>query len=752
MTINFLKFWGSAYYMKANLEEKSKVESLLHRAHEQRVSDLQESVKLAEKALAKSRKLDDPSLIGKSLSKLALFHMIHGKNSLSLKMSEEAILHFTELKDELGIADAKYSIAGIYYKTNNFHLGMFYLIDCLRIYRKFQDKYNESRTQKSLGAVYEILGDQANAIKAYKGAIEAAIVTNNGNLESNAYNPLSGILLKINKSEDALEMIQRSISIKKETGDVRGMAFALYGRGKVWLHLKKYEDAKNDFLAALEIHESVGEHLGTGMANYKISKLWVAMGKRAEAIDLLEKTLLYSDEHKISLIKTKCTYLLYQIYKEDRNELKSLIYLEKYLKEKEEGNDSQTLKVIENYELISQMRAMEQEASINREKREMIIRQEQVEQSARMKQEFLSAMSHEIRTPLNAVTSIISLLQDRSTEEEKQLLTSLRFSSKNLLRIINDILDFSKLDSNKMSLEEHPAQFIEVLNNIRQTYVGLAMEKGLQLNVHIAEDLGESYSLDETKLFQILGNLVSNAIKFTEKGSVDMRVKLLESTPKFDVVQFKVEDTGIGIPKSEQLRLFESFYMPTSITTRSDGGTGLGLAIVKKLVELHDSDIHIDSAEGQGASFYFNLKLKKSKAPIKVDIKLFEKLRDKTAILAEDNEINAMVMIQLLEKWGMKVSRVKNGAEAVELALTETVDFVLMDIHMPIMNGYDATRKIRAKNNPNSTTPIFALTADITAVNNSEHDKLFDGFLSKPLQIERLFESLVNAYDKEHTV
>ncbi|MEL6810792.1 MAG: tetratricopeptide repeat protein [Bacteroidota bacterium] len=734
--------------METNPKNAKAVELLLEKAYQQRVNDLNKSIQLAQEALSLSRTLQNKSLTGKSLSKLALFYMIRGEHQQSLDMSEEAIACFKELNDEKGIADAKYNIAGIYYKTNNYHLGMVYLIDCLRIYKRFEDRHNESRTQKSLGAVYEMLGDQPNAIRAYEGAIEAGLAGENKNLVSNAYNPLSGILLKTGKSDEALKMIQRSIALKEETGDVRGLAFALYGRGKVFTFLKRYEEAEKDFLNALEIHERVSEHLGTAMAYNKIARLWMAMDKKEEAKTMLEKAIDYSKEHNVSLITYKCNQFLYEIYKGEGNDSRALQYLEDYLQAKDAAINSQTLKIIENYELISRMKAMEREVSVQREKAEMARKQERAEQSAQMKQEFLSAMSHEIRTPLNAVTSIISLLQDRSNEGEQKLLTSLRFSAKNLLRIINDILDFSKLDSNNMKLDQYPVDFSELLFNIKQTYDSMALEKGLSLEVFITPDIGSSYMLDETKLFQILGNLMSNAIKYTEQGAVAMKARLLHSDAVSDAIRFTVEDTGVGIPEKEKARLFESFYMPKPLTTRNNDGTGLGLAIVKKLVELHGSTIQIESEEGKGSKFYFDLKLRKSDTPMKADAKIFEKLENKTAILAEDNEINAMVMHELLKRWGVSCKRVKTGLEAIEIAKEDRVDFILMDIHMPKMNGFDAVGIIREVENPNKNTPIFALTADVTAMNNQRYSEHFTGFLYKPLQIERLFEALVKVYEE----
>lgn len=735
--------------MNKDIDPTSEVIELLDKAYALRGENMHRSIALAQEALEKSRKFNNSSLIGKSLSKLALFHMVSANNQKAIEMSEEAITHFKKDNDELGIAKAKYNIAGVYYKTNNYHLGMFHLIDCLTIFRKYDDKHNESRTHKTLGTIYEVLGDQESAIMAYKSAIACAKDVNDKNLESNAYNPLSGILLKKGAIEEALEIIELSVTIKIETKDRRGYAFAIYGRAKVLTYLERYDEALKDFQEALAIHEEVGDQFAIAMCHNKMAKLFIKTEKREMAKKCLRIAIDISTENNLSIMKYKCYYFMYTIYKDEENTEVSLQYLEDYIQEKDAALNSQTLKVIENYERISKIQSKENKAQLERQKAEIAAKQERAEQEASMKQNFLSAMSHEIRTPLNAVTSIISLLRERSDEDEKKLLTSLRFSANHLMHIINDILDFSKLESNKMDLEKHPVKFKEVLRNIQQTYVSLAEDKGITLDLKIADTVADSYEIDETKLFQIIGNLVSNAIKFTEKGSVEICVDTSSVSKEIDTLSFKVKDTGIGIPVSEREKLFESFYMPKSIMTRNDGGTGLGLSIVKKLIELHGSTISIDSAEGEGSVFKFELEFKKAEAPVHMDKEVFKSLQNKTAILAEDNEINALVMRQLLNKWGISIKRVKNGKQAIVQALEFKVDFILMDIHMPEMNGFDATRIIRSTENVNQHTPIFALTADVTSANKDEFAHLFDGFLWKPIEIQRMFDALTKVYSEK---
>lgn len=726
-------------------DAKEEVHSLLEQAYKGRVNDLKSSVTLTEKALEISRSIQDTELSGKSLSQLALFYMIMGAHDKAMQLSLNAIEYFKELSDEKGIADAQYNIAGIHYKTNNFHLGLLYLIDCLSIYKKFKDYHNEARVQKSLGTIFEYIGDQRNAIRAYESAVEAGHNANDLNLISNAYNPLSGIYLKNKNFNKAMELITESITIKKATGDIRGLAFALYGRGKVYAAMKKYNDAEQDYEKALTIHQEVGDHLGIAMTYRKIGMLYIKKGLTGKAKKALQNALKVSSEYNIAVILFKANYLLYEIYKKEKKYPKALGYLEHYMQQKDAVINANTMQVIENYELLNKKAALEKEAQLEKEKAEIIRKKDTAEQAFKVRQEFLSTMSHEIRTPLNAVITISSLLKDKSNEEETQLINSLKFAANNLLLIINDILDFTKLDSGKAKIESRAVNLPLLLNSIKNTYENLAKEKGLLLQLNIDPAVSNYYELDETKLSQILGNLVSNGIKFTEQGGISIEVNKRNSSNDTDEIGFKIKDTGNGIEDKYISRIFESFFQPFSLTTRKQGGSGLGLAIVKQLVELHDSEVHVSSQLNKGSEFSFILKLKRTTAPATAQAKSLDELKNKNVLIAEDNMINATVLIKLLSKWGMISVHAKNGVEAVEKSREKVFDYILMDIHMPEMNGFDATQQIRNDNNPNSKVPIFALTADITAQHLNEYKFLFNGFLNKPLEIEKLCEALLKA-------
>ncbi len=724
-------------------EIRNKINLLLEDSYSSRINNLEQSIKLTNNALNLCTKKEFDDLKAKAISQLALYYMITGKYDESFNLSQKCIQLYEKLKDKKGVADAKYNLAGFYYKTNNFQMGVVYLIDALIVYKEHNDYHNISRCEKSLGTVYDFTGDEQKAIQSYKNAIKAAKNINDLNLESNAYNNLSGIYIKNNQLDLAQTLINKSIEIKQKTKDFRGLGFAIYGRGKTSLAQKKYQEAISDFLEAISIHTQMGEKLGLAMAYNKLAKLYF----ETDEIDASKKYTTLGLEicnmFNISIIKIKLLYLFYSIYKIENNVIKTLEYLELYQFEKESVLNAQNFKVIENYDLLVRMQAMQKEAEFQKEKSIIIAKSNKAEQEAKIKQDFLSTMSHEIRTPLNAVTTIATILSENSNIEDKSLIDSLKFSSNHLMQIINNILDYTKIDLGKMKLDLQSSKIKSYLENFWKTYHIQAKEKNVDFKLKIDEKLFDYYLIDETKITQILGNLLSNSIKFTDIGSIKLEVKVMKQSPIYDKILFKVSDTGIGIEKDNLDKVFESFSQLKSGITRKKDGAGLGLSITKKLIELHDSEIKIQSIYGKGSVFSFELKLKKSQnSEENNQVNFKNEIDGIKVLLVEDNAINAMIALKLLSKWNIVTEHAKNGLEATEKSHVTKYDYILMDIHMPILDGYQAAKNIRTLENLNRETPIFGLTADIAAKDNTEYNFYFNDFLLKPLEIAKLKAAL----------
>ncbi len=367
------------------------------------------------------------------------------------------------------------------------------------------------------------------------------------------------------------------------------------------------------------------------------------------------------------------------------------------------------------------------------------------EQASKAKSEFLSTMSHEMRTPLNAVVGFTNILiQENPRKDQQENLSNLKFSAENLMALINDVLDYSKIEAGKVDFHYSPANLKVLTANIVKGLSQTAREKGLDLQLSVDEAIPLYVKVDQQRLTQILYNLLFNAIKFTRQGFVLIEVRLVNQTSTHATILFEVRDSGIGISDTHQGFIFESFSQVSSSSTREFGGTGLGLSITRRLLELQGSKISVESELGKGSRFYFELELQLSDdgevALQEAKPKMEEAFLGKTILLAEDNYVNTLVVRKFLTKWGAELDLAENGLEAVKMAAAKKYDLILMDLQMPVMDGYTASGEIR-KLYP--YLPIIAITASVLMDAQSKITSAgMNDYITKPFVPEDFFDKL----------
>jgi signal transduction histidine kinase/CheY-like chemotaxis protein len=377
-------------------------------------------------------------------------------------------------------------------------------------------------------------------------------------------------------------------------------------------------------------------------------------------------------------------------------------------------------------------------------------RRKKAEHLAKAKSDFLSAMSHELRTPLNSVVGVANLLMDsKPRKDQLEYLNVLKFSSENLLAIISNILDFDKIDSGKIDLEIISTDIHEFMNKIRNLHAFKAEEKGIYLQLSLPTNLTDKIYCDPTRLSQIINNLVNNAIKYTEKGGVKIKVVTKEMEDDKVEIIFSIVDSGIGIPANKQDAIFDPFIQASTDTTRIYGGSGLGLSITKKLVEIMGGEITLKSQEKKGSTFTFKLISKINKEKVKGHQK--KTIQNKKTLLTglkillvEDNLLNVFIVNKFLTRWGGEAELASDGYEAIEKIQSNDYNIVLMDLHMPGIDGFITTERIRKlPEEKYQKLPILALTADaLTDIKEKALKNGFNDLISKPFYPDELLQKI----------
>ena len=753
-------------------------------AQNQRIDDLRSRVDQA----------DDTSRV-KILAALG-FEYAFINSDTSRMYSRQAIELGRKIRFERGEADAVNNLAISFDVLGEYDSSLFYFLQALRIYERIDHKPGIARVLSNTGMVFQNLDSTRKSldyhIRSYR--MEEML----GDTLGVAYSMIhiANLFTDLGKRDSALYFYDRSVELLTQQNDRNGLTYSYIGLGEFYVS-EAPQKAIDYLVKAKDIYTEFGNQAGLananlllGMAHQNLSSwdpkgisfykeaLSLARGLGAVQVEalVLEKMSEWyelNNDPKQALLHFKTFKILQDsIFNEEKATQIAGIEAQFNAEKKDyqidllNAQNSRQKQI--SYILIigasivlmllvllwlnylgkikSNKLLEAKNKEIQNKNREIEIERNNATQATRAKTNFLSIMSHEIRTPLNAIIGLTHLLIDYPDQgDRKKNLASLKFSAENLLALINDILDYSKLEEGKAEIEAIQFNLKEILERILDSFAFKADEKQIRLKAKYDSELPQIVTGDPTRFSQVLNNLLSNAVKFTDTGSVTLDVDVVEPGK----IQFSVIDTGIGIPEDKLDAIFDSFTQADEGVNRKFGGTGLGLAIARQLVEAMGAELKVESVEDKGSKFYFTLDLETSSTAsyqnrASGQRPSFTSMKGVKILLMEDYAVNVLVVTQFLNSWDIEVDVASNGVEGLQLMEQERYDLVLMDLEMPVMDGFEATEHIRkSASEVNRHVPVIAVTSSTSiAAKNKARTAGMNDFITKPFNPNELYKKI----------
>jgi len=717
-------------------------------------SNPEKAMENALRSLTISKSLQDNVGIVNAYNQIGLLELNFAQYQAALDAHYSALRKNEQTKDQKGVSLSNLFIGQVYQEKGEFQIAEGFYKASLEIAKKINCSLCLSKCNSRLGDLSYVQGKENLSLQYYLVALQAISLTNN--IEELAeVNKNVGFLHKNAKRNDlALEHYLKSLSDFERTNNKEKQSVLCFEIGVIY-------QAENEFdLALLYMKTSLGLAEKTGLKAYikkgyeNLANVYEKSDDHKLAYEYLKYYLAIKDTREISELEA-------QLDIENKNQEIMLLNKEKQFKAQELKNKSFVTNIILLVFFVVIVLAvflffaLKQKNKINRQ---LKIANEDANRSRMDKEEFFAYTSHEIRTPLNAVVGVSRLLGETDLNPDQQkYLRTINSSAQNILFLVNDVLDLSKIESGTIELETVGFSIQEIVSDLINSLDFKLREKNVSLISRLDGNIPSVLVGDPHRINQIILNLVDNAIKFTEDGEICITINLTHETEKSISILFEISDTGIGIRRSRLDTVFDSFKQETTKTTRQYGGTGLGLAITKNLIQLMNSKIHLESTYGEGSRFSFELELMKSKNITLSDGVLNNSaspLRDIKVLVVDDNTLNREIFFDLINNYknNVEVEMADDGKMALLKVKQSNYDIILMDIQMPIMNGYEATRQIRKLKSSKASTPIIAMTAHVLdGVAEKCNEAGMNDYISKPINLT-ILNQIIKRHVKKSTV
>ncbi len=701
-------------------------------------------------------------------AEIAFTYILIGAVHRSTQQWSGALSHFhiarrkyEELHDTLGTAMSYNDLGTAWFGSGDLDSALYWHRKAADLRARVKNFHGLAHSLRYTAEIYASQRRYDEAIAAYKLAAENYQRVPSYSQVAQAWGSIARIQMNRNLPDSALASITHALDLLQRYNEAK-FAFLLYRQlGEIHLFRGEFDAARRSYERALSIaRESSSVEMEVSVTR-ELSELHETQGDHRNAYNYHHAYLAARDSLRSRSSKSEVLRLMLEHNAEQAKAEKERDDEARRLEQQAELGSAERQKqlymagggilVLLAVGLVGRLRfSARSRRALQRKQRDLERAKQRAEQSEKFKERFLANMSHEIRTPMNAIMGMTTIMRRNAHLPHQEVyLSAIAQNSENLLHIINDILDLSKLDADRLELERTAMDPLEVVRSILDDLGPRAAAKGLSLRSEVEDDLPRSVLGDPTRLRQLLMNLAENAVKYTREGHVDITVSAGPITTDGMSIVFAVSDTGPGIPPERMDSIFEEFNKAYAYSDGHGryGGTGLGLAISKRLTELHGGKLTVESNLGSGTTFTAII-------PYAVVVREEEpleeardvELRDLHLLVADDNEFNLMVATDELTDAipGVRIDVAHNGREAVEQALRSTYDAILMDVQMPEMNGYDATRAIRdAEKSGSRRTPILAMTANALDTEIARcHEAGMDGFVPKPFRREELLSEL----------